>query len=144
MLHIWHPLPLGGGSAALSPPCVAVSCPCLQAKRDVPWSHKNISPGAAKCYQFPLPEMAKMQSLKAFLNERLTAAAEEIFGAVEKTIAEYKEEICRSKDLEINRLRMQLKLLKSGWFDLCMRCWTLACKQDKLVCFSFFIRLYKI
>ncbi|KAM7421091.1 hypothetical protein PAMA_015319 [Pampus argenteus] len=54
-----------------------------------------------------------MQSLKAFLNERLTAAAEEIFGAVEKTIAEYKEEISRSKDLEISRLRMQLKLLKS-------------------------------
>ncbi|GAA6229260.1 zinc finger protein 135-like [Lates japonicus] len=57
--------------------------------------------------------MSKMLSLKAFLNERLTAAAEEIFGAVEKTIAEYKEEISRSKDLEISRLRMQLKLLKS-------------------------------
>ncbi|XP_056236304.1 zinc finger protein 3 homolog [Seriola aureovittata] len=57
--------------------------------------------------------MCKMLSLKAFLSERLTAAAEEIFGAVEKTIAEYKEEICRSKDLEISRLRMQLKLLKS-------------------------------
>ncbi|XP_022612385.1 zinc finger protein squeeze-like [Seriola dumerili] len=57
--------------------------------------------------------MSKMLSLKAFLSERLTAAAEEIFGAVEKTIAEYKEEICRSKDLEISRLRMQLKLLKS-------------------------------
>ncbi|XP_051262119.1 zinc finger protein 233-like [Dicentrarchus labrax] len=54
-----------------------------------------------------------MHSLKAFLNERLTAAAEEIFGAVEKTIADYKEEISRSKDLEISRLRMQLKLLKS-------------------------------
>ncbi|XP_056141739.1 zinc finger protein 510-like [Lampris incognitus] len=54
-----------------------------------------------------------MQALRVFLNERLTAAAEEIFGAVEKTIAEYKEEISRSKDLEINRLRMQLKLLKS-------------------------------
>ncbi|XP_049903445.1 zinc finger protein Xfin-like isoform X2 [Epinephelus moara] len=54
-----------------------------------------------------------MQSLKAFLSERLTAAAEEIFGAVEKTIAEYKEEISRSKDVEISRLRMQLKLLKS-------------------------------
>ncbi|XP_032374693.1 zinc finger protein 12 [Etheostoma spectabile] len=54
-----------------------------------------------------------MQSLKAFLSERLTAAAEEIFGAVEKTIAEYKEEVSRSKDLEISRLRMQLKLLKS-------------------------------
>ncbi|XP_027145537.1 zinc finger protein 436-like [Larimichthys crocea] len=54
-----------------------------------------------------------MHSLKAFLSERLTAAAEEIFGAVEKTLAEYKEEISRSKDLEISRLRMQLKLLKS-------------------------------
>ncbi|XP_068426672.1 adult enhancer factor 1-like [Clinocottus analis] len=54
-----------------------------------------------------------MQSLRVFLSERLTAAAEEIFGAVENTIAEYKEEISRSKDLEISRLRMQLKLLKS-------------------------------
>lgn len=58
--------------------------------------------------------MPTMQSLKAFLNDRLTAAAEEIFGAVEKTIVEYKEEISRSKDLEISRLRMQLKLLASG------------------------------
>ncbi|KAG7216981.1 hypothetical protein INR49_001635, partial [Caranx melampygus] len=57
--------------------------------------------------------MSKMLSLRAFLSERLAAAAEEIFGAVEKTIAEYKEEISRSKDLEISRLRMQLKLLKS-------------------------------
>lgn len=65
-----------------------------------------------------------MLSLKAFLSERLTAAAEEIFGAVEKTIAEYKEEISRSKDLEIGRLRMQLKLLKSGWFE-----WKSACSQ---------------
>ncbi|XP_061675816.1 zinc finger protein 112-like [Syngnathoides biaculeatus] len=54
-----------------------------------------------------------MLSLKAFLNERLAAVAEEIFGAVEKTIDEYKEELCRVKDLEIGRLRMQLRLLKS-------------------------------
>lgn len=58
-----------------------------------------------------------MHALKAFVNERLAAAAEEIFGAVEKTIAEYKEEISRSKDLEISRLRLQLKLLKSGMFE---------------------------
>lgn len=45
-------------------------------------------------------------------------AAEEIFGAVEKTIAEYKEELCRSKDLEISRLRLELKLLKAGRFEL--------------------------
>ena len=58
-----------------------------------------------------------MLSLKVFLTDRLTAAAEEIFGAVEKTIEEYKEDILRSKDLEINRLRLQLKLLKSGQFE---------------------------
>ncbi|XP_054638859.1 zinc finger protein 83-like [Dunckerocampus dactyliophorus] len=54
-----------------------------------------------------------MMSLKAFLSERLMAVADEIFGAVEKTIDEYKEEICRMKDLEIGRLRMQLRLLKT-------------------------------
>ncbi|XP_034030372.1 zinc finger and BTB domain-containing protein 49-like [Thalassophryne amazonica] len=54
-----------------------------------------------------------MQSLKVFLTERLAAAAEEIFAAVEKTITEYKEEICLAKDLEISRLRMQLKILRS-------------------------------
>ncbi|XP_041844169.1 zinc finger protein 3 homolog [Melanotaenia boesemani] len=54
-----------------------------------------------------------MHSLREFLNERLTAAAEEIFDAVERTIVEYREEIIRSKDLEISRLRMQLKLFKS-------------------------------
>ncbi|CAN9513734.1 unnamed protein product [Ophioblennius macclurei] len=54
-----------------------------------------------------------MLSFKAFLSDRLTAAAEEIFAAVEKTIIEYKEELCRSKDIEITRLRMQLKILKS-------------------------------
>ncbi|KAM9852383.1 uncharacterized protein ACBR49_005463 [Aulostomus maculatus] len=62
--------------------------------------------------------VSRMQSLKAFLNERLAAAAEEIFGAVEKTIAEYQEEIFRIKDLEISRLRMQLKLLKSDGAQL--------------------------
>ncbi|XP_008321004.2 zinc finger protein 39-like [Cynoglossus semilaevis] len=59
-------------------------------------------------------KMSIMLSLKAFLNDRLAAAAEDIFCAVEKTITEYKEEIFRSKDLEINRLRMQLTLLKTG------------------------------
>ncbi|KAJ8002118.1 hypothetical protein DPEC_G00176510 [Dallia pectoralis] len=36
--------------------------------------------------------MSKLQLLRVFLNERLTAAAVEIFGAVEKTIGEYQEE----------------------------------------------------
>lgn len=53
-------------------------------------------------------EMSKMQSLRVFFNERLTAAAEEIFGVVEKTIVEYQEEISRSKE-EICHLRMLLR-----------------------------------
>ncbi|CAB1345596.1 unnamed protein product, partial [Coregonus sp. 'balchen'] len=36
--------------------------------------------------------MSKQQLLRVFLNERLTAAAVEIFGAVEKTVVEYQEE----------------------------------------------------
>ncbi|XP_071192482.1 uncharacterized protein [Salvelinus alpinus] len=53
--------------------------------------------------------MSKMQLLRGFLNERLTAAAVEILGAVENTIAEYKEEISRSKE-EIERLQRLLDL----------------------------------
>lgn len=63
--------------------------------------------------------MSKMLSLKVYLSERLTAAAEEIFGEVEKTIAEYKKEISRVRDLEIISLKMQLKRLKSDP-ELCL------------------------
>ncbi|XP_033483480.1 uncharacterized protein LOC117257411 [Epinephelus lanceolatus] len=41
--------------------------------------------------------MSKLQQLKLFVNERLTAAAEEIFGAVERTILEYHNDIYLSK-----------------------------------------------
>ncbi|CAB1315388.1 unnamed protein product [Coregonus sp. 'balchen'] len=53
--------------------------------------------------------MSKMQLLQVYLNERLTAVAVEIFGAVENTIGEYQEEISRSKE-EIERLRRLLDL----------------------------------
>ncbi|XP_072300171.1 uncharacterized protein [Eucyclogobius newberryi] len=42
--------------------------------------------------------MSKGQTLRALVNKRLTAAAEEIFALVERTIAEYEEELCRSKE----------------------------------------------
>ncbi|XP_078136599.1 uncharacterized protein LOC144537055 [Sander vitreus] len=42
--------------------------------------------------------MSKVRMLRAFVNQRLTAAAEEIFGLFETTIAEYEEELCRSKE----------------------------------------------
>ncbi|XP_033491593.1 uncharacterized protein LOC117262646 [Epinephelus lanceolatus] len=40
--------------------------------------------------------MSKVELLRSLVCERLTAAAEEIFGLVERTIAEYEEELCRS------------------------------------------------
>ncbi|XP_034027289.1 zinc finger protein 501-like [Thalassophryne amazonica] len=42
--------------------------------------------------------MSKVQMLRALVKQRLTAAAEEIFGLFERTIAEYEEELCRSKE----------------------------------------------
>ncbi|XP_034022961.1 zinc finger protein 3 homolog [Thalassophryne amazonica] len=40
--------------------------------------------------------MAKVQMLRALINQRLTAAAEEIFGLFEKAMLEYGEELCRA------------------------------------------------
>uniref|UniRef100_A0A8C6SGT2 C2H2-type domain-containing protein n=1 Tax=Neogobius melanostomus TaxID=47308 RepID=A0A8C6SGT2_9GOBI len=48
----------------------------------------------------------RSQTLRALVTERLTAAAEEIFTLVERTILEYEEELCRSK--EENQRKQQL------------------------------------
>ncbi|XP_041664508.1 zinc finger protein 550-like [Cheilinus undulatus] len=42
--------------------------------------------------------MSKVQMLRSLVNQRLTAAAEEIFELFERTIAEYEEELGRSKE----------------------------------------------
>ncbi|XP_028456203.1 zinc finger protein 316-like isoform X2 [Perca flavescens] len=52
-------------------------------------------------------KMSKVQILRALVKQRLTAAAEEIFGLFERTIAEYEEERCRSKE-ENERQRKRL------------------------------------
>ncbi|XP_032367431.1 glutamic acid-rich protein [Etheostoma spectabile] len=51
--------------------------------------------------------MSKVQMLRGLVEQRLTAAAEEIFGLFERTIAEYEEELCRSKE-EHERQRKRL------------------------------------
>lgn len=50
--------------------------------------------------------------LRLLINQRLTAAAEEIFAVFGRTIAEYEEEISRSK-LEIDRQRRLLDLSRT-------------------------------
>lgn len=62
--------------------------------------------------------MAALQFLNAFISERLTAAAVDIFGAVEKTIIEFQGEISRSKE-EIEHVRTlvlwpEVKLHRAG------------------------------
>lgn len=60
--------------------------------------------------------MSGTQQLKMLVNQRLSAAAEEIFELVERTILEYQDEVVRSKR-EINQLKQQIEQLlgvKSG------------------------------
>lgn len=53
--------------------------------------------------------MTKLELLNVFLNDRLTAAAEEIFRAVKDTVLEYQSEILRSKE-ENERLKRLLNV----------------------------------
>ena len=43
--------------------------------------------------------MSTIQTLRAFFNQRLAAAMEEIFGLLETTISDYEEEIYRQRRL---------------------------------------------
>ncbi|MEQ2312078.1 hypothetical protein AMECASPLE_027289, partial [Ameca splendens] len=43
--------------------------------------------------------MSSVQHLRDFISERLTAAAEEIFGVFERTIVQYEEEMDRQRKL---------------------------------------------
>lgn len=57
-------------------------------------------------------EMFRTEKLKALVNDRLKAAAEEIFSLFEKTIKEYEEEVFRSKQ-EAEQQQQQRSL--AGW-----------------------------
>ncbi|XP_076579448.1 uncharacterized protein LOC143315828 isoform X2 [Chaetodon auriga] len=65
--------------------------------------------------------MSKVQTLRAFVKQRLTAAAEEIFELFERTIAEYEEELCRQRKLldavfqpEVRLHRADVRLLSAS------------------------------
>lgn len=58
-------------------------------------------------------EISSVNNLKMFVNERLTAAAEEIFGVFEKTLFVYKEEIVRQRRLLVAVLKPEIKLQKT-------------------------------
>ncbi|XP_070702882.1 zinc finger protein 79-like [Pempheris klunzingeri] len=58
--------------------------------------HRSTSPDPPE----PQRKMSRLHSLKLFVSQRLTAAVDEIFGHLEKTITEYEEELDR-KLLEV-------------------------------------------
>lgn len=58
--------------------------------------------------------MSSFDYLKAFVSERLTAAAEEIFGVLKKTIVEYEEEIDRQRKMLDDFWKPEIKLKRRG------------------------------
>ena len=58
--------------------------------------------------------MSSVQHLRRLINERLTAAAQEIFGAFEKTIVEYEEEVARQRRLLDIAWKPVIKLHRTG------------------------------
>lgn len=92
---------------------------------------------SSRCKQKDIPpletaaeNMTKLELLNVFLNDRLTAVAEEIFRAVKDTVAEYQSEILRSRE-ENERLKrllnvaVQRLLLQPGedrWSGECLFC----------------------
>ena len=62
--------------------------------------------------------MSSVECLRGFINERLTAAAEEIFGVFQKTIVEYEEEIHRQQKLLDVVWKPEIKLHRIGEYNL--------------------------
>lgn len=60
--------------------------------------------------------MSSVECLRQFVNERLTAAAQEIFSVFEKTISDYEEEINRQRRLLTIAWKPEVKLHKTGLY----------------------------
>lgn len=58
--------------------------------------------------------MSSVEYLREFINRRLTAAAEEIFGVFQKAIVEYEEEINRQRRLLDIVCKSEMKLPATG------------------------------
>ena len=63
-------------------------------------------------------KMPKVQTLRVFMKQRLTAAAEEIFELFERTIAEYEEELCRQRKLLDAVGQTEDRLHRQGLFTI--------------------------
>ncbi|XP_053181481.1 zinc finger protein with KRAB and SCAN domains 8-like [Scomber japonicus] len=60
-------------------------------------------------------KMSSVRCLRRFVNERLSAAAEEIFGVFEKTVVVYEEEVVRQRRLLDILLKPEIKLHRTEY-----------------------------
>ena len=58
-----------------------------------------------------------IQHLKEFINERLTAAAEEIFSVVQNSMVQYEEEVDRQRRLLDIAWKPDIKLQRIGLYN---------------------------
>lgn len=65
-------------------------------------------------FKLNLLNMSAVESLRKLINERLTAAAEEILGVCERTIVVYEEEVVRQRKLLDILLKPEIKLHRTG------------------------------
>lgn len=78
--------------------------------------------------------MSSLEYLKEFVNERLTAAAEEIFGVFKRTIDEYEEEVVRQRKMLAVVWKPEIKLLRTGYTLLLTRYLIYIIILDNVVC----------
>lgn len=74
--------------------------------------------------------MSKVQLFRSLVKQRLAAAAEDIFGLFERTIAEFEEELVRSQEEN----RRQQQLLDAGFQP------QLRFRGGSFICWSFCFR----
>ena len=60
--------------------------------------------------------MALLQTLHSLVNERLSAAAEEIFGAIARILTEYEDQaVLLRQEIEHQRCSLPMVLNETGW-----------------------------
>lgn len=64
--------------------------------------------------------MALVPSMRQFVCDRLTAAAQEILGVFEKKLENYEAEIARQRRLLDSVFTPEIKLHRTGWDNKCL------------------------
>lgn len=67
-----------------------------------------------RIYLFQVTTMSSVEYLREFVNERLTAAAEEIFGVFKRALVEYEQQIYRQSQMSDVIRNPEIRLHRIG------------------------------